>query len=165
LSTADIALIVILGFGAYRGYREGFLIELFSLMGIIVGILAGFKLMGLAMIFLSDRFNVDEKVLPYLAFALVFIIVVVLITLVGRLLKASIDKSFLGKVDAVAGSVLGLLKLAFMLSVALWITDSLKLYLPERWTEDSYLLPVISDFAPAVTSWIGELVPAFKDIF
>jgi membrane protein required for colicin V production len=165
LNTADIALVVMLAFGAYRGYREGFLMELFSLVGIIAGILAGFKLMGLAMIFLSDRFNVDEKVLPYLAFALVFIIVVLLITLAGRLLKASIDKSFLGRVDAVAGAVLGVLKFAFMLSVVLWITESLKLYLPERWTEDSYLLPLISGFAPAVTSWIGELVPAFKDIF
>jgi membrane protein required for colicin V production len=165
LNGADIALIAIVLFGAYRGYREGFLLELFSLLGIILGILAGFKLMGLAMVHLSDRFNVDEKVLPYFAFAIVFIAVVIVVSIIGRLLKASIDKSFLGRIDAAAGAALGLLKVVFMLSVALWITDSLKLNLPEKWTHDSLLFPYIAQFAPLVTSWIGEIIPPFKDIF
>jgi membrane protein required for colicin V production len=165
LNIADLALAVFLILGAYHGYGQGFLMELFSLLGIVLGILAGFKLMGLAMIYLSDHFNVDEKVLPYLAFAVVFILVVVIVSLLGRLLKAAIDKSFLGRVDAVAGAILGLFRIIFMLSVALWIAESLKFHLPERWTTDSYLLPYVAQVAPMVTSWVGEVIPSLRDIF
>jgi membrane protein required for colicin V production len=165
LSYADIALIILLILGAYKGYKEGFLMELFSLLGIILGILGAFKLMGLALIYLSNEFNIDEKVLPYIAFALVFILIVVIVTLIGRALKASIDKTFLGKVDESMGGLLGLFKTAFLLSVAIWLLDSFHYHFPERWTEDSKVLPKIAGIAPAITAWLGQFIPFFHDIF
>src|SRR4051812_31565077 len=103
MSGIDIVLVIFLLFGIYSGYKEGFLLELFSLLGIFLGILGGFKLMGWAMVLLSDKFNIDKKVLPYLAFAVVFIGIVIGVSLLGKMLKLSIDKSFLGKADQAAG--------------------------------------------------------------
>jgi membrane protein required for colicin V production len=165
LSIADILLCVIILLGAYSGYKEGFLMELFSFAAIVLGVLGGFKLMGWAMLFLADHFNVDQKVLPYIAFGVVFIVIVILVKLLGNLIKVSIDKSFLGKMDQVSGAILGVIKTAFMLSVLLWLIDSLKFHLPSRWTDDSWLLPRTAAFAPAVTSWIGGFIPIFKDVF
>jgi membrane protein required for colicin V production len=165
LNVLDIGLCAILILGAYSGYKEGFLMELFSLLGVILGVLGGFKLMGWAMLFLADQFNVDQKVLPYIAFGVVFIAIVIVVKLLGNMVKLSIDKSFLGRIDQVAGSVLGFFKTAFLLSVALWIMDSLKINLPENWTDDSWILPKIATFAPLVTSWISELFPVFRDVF
>jgi membrane protein required for colicin V production len=165
LSSADIALIVLLIIGLYSGYKEGFLIELFSFIGLVLGVLGGFKLMGWAMVLLSDKFNVDQKVLPYVAFGVVFLVIVIAINLLGKLIKVSIDKSFLGRVDQIAGALLGVLKTAFMLSVVLWIIDSLKVNIPPNWTENSWLLPKIVGFAPKITSWIGQVFPIFKDVF
>jgi membrane protein required for colicin V production len=34
-----------------------------------------------------------------------------------------------------------------------------------RWTEDSWLYPYIAGIAPAVTEWMGDLIPAFGDLF
>lgn len=165
MSWIDIAIIIFILFGVYQGYREGFLIELFSLLGIVLGILGGFKLLGISLIYLSEHFNIDEKILPYVAFGVVFLLIVIAVSLIGRVLKVSIDKSFLGRVDEVAGAGLGLVKTAFMLSVALWIIGSLHLDFTDTWIENSQILPFLADFAPIVTSWIGELIPAFKDIF
>jgi membrane protein required for colicin V production len=165
LSGADIALCAMILLGAYGGYKEGFLMTLFSFLAIILGVLGGFKLMGWAMLFLADEFNVDQKVLPYIAFGVVFIAIVIIVKLLGNMLKLSIDKSFLGRVDQVAGSILGFFKTAFLLSVALWIVDSLNFNLPENWTEDSWILPKVAVFAPAVTSWISEIFPVFRDVF
>lgn len=165
MSGTDIVLLAFILFGAFRGYREGFLMELFALVGIILGILGGFKLMGLSLVLLSERFDIDEKILPYVAFGLVFIIIVVAVSLIGRMLRASIDKSFLGRVDQAAGAVLGLIKTVFIISVALWIFTSTKWNIPGEWTEDSKLLPYISSFAPLVTGWISDWIPAFRDIF
>lgn len=165
MSAADIALCVLLVIGAFSGYREGFLMELFSFIAIVLGVLGGFKLLGWAMILLSDRFEIDQKVLPFVAFGVVFVIIVIAVRLLANLIKVSIDKSFLGRVDQIAGAFLGIIKTAFMLSVLLWIVDSMKVNIPGKWTNDSRLLPEIAVFAPKVTSWIGNFLPVFKDVF
>jgi membrane protein required for colicin V production len=165
LSGLDFALVIVVIIGAVKGYRDGFLMELFSLLGIILGILGGFKLLGLALIFLTDHFDIDKKILPYVAFGVVFIIIVVIVTLIGRALKASIDKSFLGRVDQAAGAGLGLVKTVFLLSVALWLVSSFHYEFPEKWTKNSVILPYVEGFAPKITSWLGDLIPAFNDIF
>lgn len=165
MSAVDIALIILVLLGAYKGYKDGFLLELFSLLGIVLGILGGFKLMGIALIYLSKEFDIDKDVLPYVAFGIVFIVIVILVSLVGRMLKASIDKSFLGRVDEGAGAALGLLKTAFLISVALWIINSLHWKLPQEWVANSRIMPIIADFAPQITSWVGEFIPSFNDIF
>jgi membrane protein required for colicin V production len=165
VSKIDIALVVIFLIGAFAGYRKGFLSELFSLLGIILGILAGFKLMGGAMLMLAEKYQVDEKILPYVAFGVVFLIVVIIVSLLGKLLKSSLEKTVLGDVDKIAGSVLGLLKTAFMVSVVLWISGSLEMKIPSSWSEDSWLYPLTESFAPAITTWVAQIFPVFSDLF
>lgn len=164
MSSIDIVIVIFILFGVYAGYREGFLLELFSLLGILLGVLGGFKLMGWAMVLLSDKFNVDKKVLPYIAFAVVFIGIVIAVSLLGKMLKLSVNKSVLGKVDQVAGAGLGLIKTIFMLSVTLWILEALDIDL-DKWSKGSMLYAFVADFAPRTTSWIGEIFPFFRDIF
>jgi membrane protein required for colicin V production len=165
LSYIDIALVIIVILGTVKGYKEGFLMELFSLLGIILGILSGFKLMGIALIYLSSKFNIDEKVLPYIAFAVIFFAILLVVTLLGRSLKLYIDKSFLGRVDQAAGALLGLFKTAFLLSVAIWLLDSLHYQFPDSWSDNSKILPRIAAIAPEVAAWIGTFFPSFNDIF
>ena len=165
MSKVDIALIIIILIGAFSGYKEGFLMELFSLLSLLLGVVGGFKLMGWAMLVLADQFDIDKKILPYIAFTVVFLVILIVVRLLGNLLKNSIDRSFLGKIDQIAGAFLGLLKTAFILSVLLWLIDSLKLSVPQDWSDDSWLLPKVAAIAPLVTSWLSEIFPVFKDVF
>lgn len=165
MSTADIALIILILIGAVSGYRHGFLMELFSFAAIILGIFGGFKLMGEAMILLSDEFQINETILPYVAFAVVFIAILIGVRLLGQLIKFSIDRTFLGTVDQAAGAALGFVKAAFLLSVCLWILNAFDFDLPDKWTENSWLLPRIESFAPATAVWIGHYIPFFRDVF
>lgn len=165
MSAADIAICVFILVGAYAGYKEGFLMELFSLLALLLGVLGGFKLMGWAMLYLADHFNVDKNVLPYVAFGVVFIAIVIAVRLLGNMIKLSLDKSFLGRVDQVAGGFLGIIKTGFILSVLIWLIDSLRFNFPDRWTADSWLFPKVATFAPSVTTWIGEWFPIFRDVF
>jgi membrane protein required for colicin V production len=161
----DIALIAFIIIGAIQGYRSGFLLELFSLLGILLGVILGFKLLGISLLFLSDKFKIDEKVLPYVAFFVVFLIVLLAVTLIGRALRASIDKTFLGRVDEAAGSLLGLAKTVFILSVVLWIVTSLQIKAVEELRAESDLAPYISEVAPVVAGWLSDWIPALGDIF
>jgi membrane protein required for colicin V production len=164
LSSIDIALIAVIIIGAISGYREGFLMELFSFVALVLGVLGAFKLLGWAMLMLSDYFDVDKDILPYVAFGVVFLAIVIVVRLVGNMLKLSIDKSFLGRVDQIAGAGLGLIKTIFILSVLFWIAESLHYQLPDRWTEGSWLLPQVISFAPEIADWISEVFPIFRDV-
>jgi membrane protein required for colicin V production len=149
--------------GAYGGYKDGFLLSLFSFIAIILAVVGGFKLMGEAMVLIGQNYKVDSSVAPYLAFALVFVIIVVSVGLLGRIIKSAIQKSLLGVADQVAGAVFGVGKTTFMLSVIIWIIDSLNVKLPESFA-DSWLLPVIATFGKEVTRWVGTLLPFIGDV-
>lgn len=165
MSKADIFLLLLLALGAYSGYKEGFLMELFSLVAIVLGIFGGFKLMGEGMILLQDHFNADKKVLPYISFIVIFLVIVTVVTLIGRIIKKSIDKSFLGKMDQLMGLILGGFKTLFLVSVLIWIVDSLEVNLKSEWTEGSWLYPFTAQLAPKLASWTGDFIPIFKEIF
>jgi membrane protein required for colicin V production len=165
MAKADIILLVFFLIGAYSGYKEGFLMEMFSLLAIILGVFGGFKLMGYAMIYLQDEFNADKATLPYIAFFVVFMIIVIVVTLIGRMFKHLADKSFLGSMDKALGAALGILKTAFVVSIIIWIADSLKLSPPLAWTDESWLYPFTASIAPGISEWVGGFIPFFREIF
>jgi membrane protein required for colicin V production len=165
LSKVDIVLALILALGAYLGYRRGFLMELFFLLAIVLGIFVSFKLMRWGMEVLQREFNADKAFLPYISFAIIFILVMVLVIFFGRRIKNSIDTGFLGKIDSLAGAVLGMMKYAFCLSVIIWLAESLKINFPESWNTGSRLYPLTAKFAHNLSGFLGGFVPFFKEIF
>lgn len=161
----DLVLVLFLLLGIFHGYKAGFLLELFALIAVVLGVIGGFKLMGWAMVLLAGRFEIDKKILPYIAFAAVFLIIVLIVNLLGKLLKASVDRTFLGSIDQLAGGFLALVRTAFMLSIVIWIIDSLDIKYFSRQSDDSWLYHALARFAPKLTDWLGEILPVFKDVF
>ncbi|MFM9837090.1 MAG: CvpA family protein [Cyclobacteriaceae bacterium] len=165
MSKVDIVLAIILALGAYLGYRRGFLMELFFLLSIVLGIFVSFKLMRWGMEILQREFNADKTFLPYISFAIIFILVMVLVIFFGRRIKNLIDTGFLGKVDSLAGALLGMIKYAFCLSVIIWLAESLKIKFPESWNMGSQLYPLTAKFAHHLSGFLGSFIPFFKEIF
>jgi membrane protein required for colicin V production len=165
LSRIDIVLAIILAVGAYLGYRRGFLMELFFLLSIVTGIFLGFKLMRIGMEVLHREFNADKTFLPYVSFAIIFLLVMAVVIFVGRRIKNSLDDTFLGKVDSLAGALLGLVKYAFCLSIIIWLSEALKIKFPENWNTGSQLYPHTAKFAHQLSGFLGSFIPFFKEIF
>ncbi len=165
MNKADIIIAIILAVGTILGYRRGFLLELFFLLAIILGVFVGFKLMGAGVDYLSEKFNADKAVLPYVSFAIIFLIVMVVISLIGKSIKNSMDKTFLGKIDAISGAFLGLIKYAFGISVVIWLLEAFQIAFPEGWKEESVLYPMAAKVAPTLSEYFGEFLPFFKETF
>ncbi|MCE2994337.1 MAG: CvpA family protein [Cyclobacteriaceae bacterium] len=165
MSTIDIVIALILAIGGYLGYKRGFLMELFYLLALVLGVFLGFKLMGKGMQILHEQFNADQTFLPYLAFIIIFVLVILLVIFLGQRVKNSVDQTFLGKVDAIAGAALGVIKYSFCLSIIIWLAQSLKIELPQNWMEDSRLYPFTAKVAERTSSFLGQFIPFFKEIF
>ncbi|MBK7649739.1 MAG: CvpA family protein [Flammeovirgaceae bacterium] len=93
MSKFDIVIAITLLVGTILGYKRGFLLELFFLIALILGVFIGFKLMSWGVEFLAQKFNADTAVLPYISFALIFIIVVVVVNFIGGRIKSSIEQN------------------------------------------------------------------------
>jgi membrane protein required for colicin V production len=164
LSKVDVTLSIIILVGAYSGFRDGFRVELFSLVAIFLGVLLGFKLMGTVMVLLEEEFFIDEFALPYLAFGGVFFTIVFFVNLVAKIIVDKYPNPLLGLADPYAASVLALFRTTFMMSLVLWILDSLKINFPADWTEDSWLWQKVAHFAPDTFRAVGNVIPFFADL-
>ena len=165
MSKIDIAIAVLLALGAYFGYKRGFLAELFFFTALVLGVLIGFKFTGWGVAYLHRRFNADTEFLPYVSFFIIFIAVVVLVIFAGTRIKHLMDETFLGKVDSVAGAVLGVTKYAFCASVIFWLAMKVNYTFPEDWTQGSWLYPKTLVFAKSVSEFFGNFLPFFKETF
>jgi membrane protein required for colicin V production len=164
LSKVDLTLAIIILVGAYSGFRDGFRVELFSLVAIFLGVLVGFKLMGTVMVLLEQEFFIDEFALPYLSFIGVFFVVLLVVNLLAKIIVNKYPEPLLGIADPYAGGVMGLLRTTFMLSLILWMLDSLKINFPADWTENSWLWQLVAHFAPDTLRAVGNVIPFFADL-
>jgi membrane protein required for colicin V production len=151
--------------GAWKGYKDGFLMGFITMIALVLGVFIAFKLTGEGVVLLHDEYNADTHVFPYITFFIILVLVVIGVTWLGKAIRASIDKTFLGRVDEIFGSVLGAFKTLFTLSVLLWIADSFKLSLHREWTEGSYLYPFTAHLAPTLARWLAGVFPFLREIF
>ena len=94
-----------------HGYLKGFIEELFSWATLILAIWAAVLLNSAGAAFIRERFMENVRVVPeILAFAAIFILVIIVIKLLERILKNVIAGANLGAVNKVLGALFGLVE-------------------------------------------------------
>lgn len=122
LNPLDIIILAIVGFGMYRGARQGIFSKATTVISIGAAVILGFRMRYVAEIIFLDylNFQLDPNVAAVLSFATAFVIVYVLVTTVLRYLTQGLDKiklPFDRALGALAGGTAATLalSLAFML--------------------------------------------------
>ncbi len=166
----DWVLIVILFLGAYRGYKKGILLEVIAVVGFVVAIIAALHLLPQSTAWLTERFGSESNLLPILAFLLTVIVIVVAVTMMGRLLKSVIRLTPLGFADEILGAALGAVKWAFVLSLLLAALDWAEIEIESLHNGQVYglLRPVSSIVIDQIILWfpaIEEIVKTIDNFF
>lgn len=115
----DIFLGVFLIYGLIRGLCNGFFVELASLVSLLLGIFIAIKFSYLMKAYLENHGSWNPKTVQVVAFALTFILVVVGISLLGKIFTKLADFAALGLFNKLLGGIFGVLKTILMLSVLL----------------------------------------------
>ncbi|HDZ89448.1 MAG TPA: CvpA family protein [Deltaproteobacteria bacterium] len=109
MSILDVIIIACMVFLMVRGLFRGFIREVGSLAGVILGIWLG-SLLQPSLTDLLDAYLPWGKFLPLISFALIFALVLVLCNVAGWFLNKVIKKIFLGWADRALGAGLAVLK-------------------------------------------------------
>lgn len=153
MNTIDIIFGIILILGLIQGLRKGLFVELASLIGLIAGIYGAIHFSYFVGDWLVEKTAWSEQVIKLTAFAITFIIIVLIVSLAGKLLTKVANFAMLGIVNKLLGAVFAVLKFAFLLSVVLMFIDAADRQLSiigDDNKEDSVLYSLVQPLAPAL---------------
>lgn len=160
----DIAFIIVMIIAIFKGLSKGFIIGVFSLLAFIIGLAAAIKFSAVVAAYLLEKGMASTKWLPVLSFFLVFIVVILLVGLGGRLIKKTAQFAMLGWLDSLLGIFLYMIIYIIILSVILFFAEKMILLKPHVIT-DSYTYKYIAPWGPKVINNLGNIIPLFKDMF
>ena len=164
MNTLDVILLIALLIGAFRGFQKGLLIEIVGIAALVLAVVGGFKLLHEGIAFLNAYFGNLSHLIPYIAFILIFIVILVLITMLGRTIKRALDLTLLGSLDNLAGAILGVFKWAIAISIFLWLTQMVGFRLPEETRQTSLIYPFIEPLGPKTIEVISSFIPYTSDL-
>lgn len=114
MNTLDIAVLIVLALGAWRGFRNGLVIEVCSLLAFALGIWAALRHGADVGKWLD--LDPDQSAL---AFILTLFVVIVLVRLMGWAFTKVIDLAALGLPNKLAGLAFGTARMALLVSLVL----------------------------------------------
>ena len=103
--------------------------------------------------FLRRHLDWDPEYVYLLAFAITFLVIVIAISLVGKVLTKIAGLAALGMLNRIFGAFFGFLKVAFVLSVILMFFNASRQdfeLIPDKTLENSVLLPPVEAVAPVL---------------
>ena len=148
----------------FKGFRRGFIVAVFSIIAFIIGLAAALKLSAAMAEYLKDSVNVSAKWLPFLAFAVVFFVVVLLVKLGAKLIEKTFQVAMLGWLNRIAGILLYFILYLIILSIFIFYAEKLQLLQPAV-IEKSLTYHFIQPWGPKVMDNFGKIIPVFKDMF
>ena len=139
----DIFIIVVLLWALFSGWRAGFLKEITSSLGILVGLLVAATCYSAFGEYLAVNGSETNMVTSIIAFLLLWIIVPIALGFVANVLTKSLKGLQLGMPNSILGAIVSLVKYVVVLSCVFNVMQSLGILNQEK-ANDSKLLSTVT---------------------
>lgn len=154
----DIVIIVIIGIGVVWGMMKGFLRQLSSLVGLVVGLLVARALFAEVGEWLAPNLGMSITFAKILAFFMLWIIVPLLFSLFASFLTKALEVVHLGWINRWLGGGLGAIKFMLLIGLVAQLLDFIDTdheLLPKNVKSESVLYRPMYDLA-------GMFIPTVK---
>lgn len=120
----DVVLLVPIGYAAYKGFKNGLIIEVFTLLALLVGLYAGIHFSDATAAFLKESAGFDSEYMPVIAFTVTFLAVGAMVYFGGKMLEKVVDVVHLTPINKFFGVLFALIKVTYILSVLIVLIES-----------------------------------------
>lgn len=138
--------------------------EVAGFFGFFLALFGALQLLDWGVKVMAGYHQMNNTIVPVIAFVIIFLIILISVHIAGRLLKAAFHITPFGLIDNVFGSILGLIKWAFGISLILWLLSMLEIALPEKHFQSSLMVPYITRLAPLFIDFVAYLIPHFQEL-
>ena len=160
----DTFFYIILVLAIIRGWRKGLILALFSLVCGLIGLAAAVKLSAVVATHMKSDLHMTTRWLPVIAFILVFILIIIIISWAGRLLDKLIKWVLLEWLNKLGGILLFLVLYLSVYSIILFYGTETQV-ISKHAANASHYYHLIAPFGPAVIRFITGFIPYGQDMF
>ena len=151
----DIIIAALLLFAFVRGIMKGLFAEIASLVAIVAGVYTAIHYAHHLEFYLvnSSAINWSDETNRIVAFAVTFLVVVILIIVIGKILTKIADITALGMLNKILGGLFGALKIALILSVIFTFFGRVNNTIPfikQETLDESLLYSPVKQIAPTL---------------
>jgi membrane protein required for colicin V production len=160
----DILFGLLMVMAIIKGYSNGLIVAVFSLVALVVGLAAAMKFSTVVAGWMKDSVHVAARWLPLIAFAIVFIAAVILVRMAAKALQKAVEFVLLGWVNRLGGIVFYVLLYIVIFSILLFYAGKMNL-LTRHAIDESGTYSYIRPWGPRAINGIGMVVPFFRNMF
>jgi len=160
----DILLVIVIIISLWKGWQQGLIITIFTMLAWILGIIAALKLCTTVSILLRDHFNLHSRFTPVISFIVIFLIIAITIAIIGKLLTKVIEVAQMGFINRALGAIVRVIILTFVFSLFIWLVHQAGMISPEKQAE-SKTYSFLESYADHGISFAENHFPAVKNIF
>ena len=126
----DMFIIVLLIWAVFRGFTQGFIMQLTLLAALALGIFAALKLSGFTAEKLVDYISVSSESLYLISIGITFVLVFIGVNLVGKLVEKMVEAVQLSFINRLFGVIFSLGKTVILLGILLAFINRIDLHTP-----------------------------------
>jgi membrane protein required for colicin V production len=160
----DFLLCILLVMAIFKGYSRGLIVAVFSLLAFFIGLVAAMKLSASVAGWLQESTGTNSTWMPFIAFILVMIVVMLLIRVGAKLVEKTVQLAMMGWLNRLGGILFYALMYLMLFSIVLFYAKSLGI-LTEETIRNSRTYSFIAPWGPTVIEAIGSVIPVFKGLF
>lgn len=166
MTALDIVLTVFLVIGLVQGIKNGFFVELASLVSMLLGIFIAIKFSYVMKSWLEKHYtDWNPKVVQVAAFALTFLFVIIAVSLLAKFFTSVANFAALGIFNRILGGIFGLLKTILTVSILLNLLLKVNWHesiISKESREKSVLFKPVRETSMAIYPSIEQWFSAFK---
>lgn len=143
----DLIILMPLIYGAYKGYKRGFIMSLFLLLAVVVGLYAAFHFTDLIVSYGKEHFAWKSSYIVPVTFLSLFLVVGAGIYFGGKVLESVIKLAKLSILNSLAGALLGLLQWTYFVGSLLLMLisfDQKESIISKETKQHSLILPAMT---------------------
>ena len=161
MNIVDIILLICFVPALVQGLRKGFISQVIAIISIIAGVWVSARFTASASTWLAQYIEGSEQVLKVISFALIFIAVIAVLAILGRLLEGTVKLIMLGWLNRLLGMALSLVKAGLIVGLVIMAFCSLNntfSLVSEEVLNESVLFPPLKNMAYTVFPYLKELL-------
>ena len=161
MNSLDIGILSIASIFFIRGLFRGFVFELVTVIGLILGYIISITYLSIVSAFILSHFpTFPDSVVNIVSFLVLFVGTNLLLRLVANLLTKTLQIAMLGWLNRLLGGIFGMVKCLIVLSIFVFLIDLMpfaSVFLEKINASDSYLYPVLEILGPRLYEQIKQI--------
>ncbi|MBX7107272.1 MAG: CvpA family protein [Chitinophagales bacterium] len=160
----DIIWLMLAFYGCWKGWTNGLILSIFTLLAWGIGLLAAVKLSTVAATALHEQLHITSAYLPVISYVLVFVVIALVIYLVGKSLEKIFELAHIGFVNRISGVIMYVAVYTVLFSVFIWLLDQVELITPYV-KQQSKMYAAINSISGFMIEQASSFTPVVKNLF